>query len=100
MIYADAGVIIRLIEGAAKVRNPIGARLEEIRSQQPLILTSRLSRLERRCKPLRTHKGGQNYLSLGFNLHFVLTDVNPIAYAPTSNAVTGQDGIRPIASGP
>ncbi len=53
MIYADAGIIIRLIEGAAKVRSPIEVRLQEIRSQGPLILTSRLSRLECRCKPLR-----------------------------------------------
>ena len=53
MIYADAGVIIRLLEGGAKVREPIETRLEGIRSQRPLILTSRLSRLECRCKPLR-----------------------------------------------
>jgi uncharacterized protein len=56
MIYADAGIIMRLIEAAAKVREPIKVRLEEIRSQRPLILTSRLSRLECRCKPLREKK--------------------------------------------
>ena len=56
MIYADAGIIMRLIEGAAKVREPIEARLERIRSQRRLILTSRLSRLECRCKPLRQKK--------------------------------------------
>ncbi len=56
MIHADAGVIIRLIEGEAKVRAPIEARLQGIRSQRPLILTSRLSRLECRCKPLREKK--------------------------------------------
>ena len=56
MIYADAGIIMRLIEGAAKVREPIEARLEGIRSQRPLILTSRLSRLECRCKPLRNNR--------------------------------------------
>lgn len=53
MIYADAGIIIRLIEGAAKVREPIEQRLERLRSQRLLILTSRVSRLECRCKPLR-----------------------------------------------
>ena len=56
MIYADAGIIMRLIEGAAKVREPIKLRLEEIRSQRPLILTSRLSRLECRCKPLQNKR--------------------------------------------
>ena len=56
MIYADAGIIIRLIEGAAKVRSPIEVRLQAIRSQGPLILTSRLSRLECRCKPLRNRQ--------------------------------------------
>jgi hypothetical protein len=36
MIYADAGVIIRLIEGEPKVRTPIAVRLEEIRVERPL----------------------------------------------------------------
>jgi uncharacterized protein len=53
MIYADAGIIMRLIEGAATVRKPIETRLQELRSQSPLLLTSRLSRLECRCKALR-----------------------------------------------
>lgn len=53
MIYADAGIIIRLVEGASNVRTPIAARLEELRDGKPLILTSLLSRLECRCKPLR-----------------------------------------------
>ena len=56
MIYADAGIIMRLIEGAAKVREQIKVRLEAIRSQHPLVLTSRLSRLECRCKPLRNKR--------------------------------------------
>lgn len=56
MIYADAGIIMRLIEGAATVRNPIEARLQELRSQSPLLLTSRLSRLECRCKALRNRQ--------------------------------------------
>jgi uncharacterized protein len=53
MIYADAGVIIRLIEGVPRVRDAIVASLARIRSQRPFILTSRLSRLECRCRPLR-----------------------------------------------
>jgi uncharacterized protein len=56
LIYADSGIIMRLLEGAAKVREPIETRLEKIRYQRPLILTSRLSRLECRCKPLREKK--------------------------------------------
>jgi uncharacterized protein len=58
MIYADASIVIRLIEGAAKVRRPIEMRLEGIRSRGAFILTSRLSRLECRCKPLREQKDG------------------------------------------
>jgi uncharacterized protein len=53
MIYVDAGIIIRLIEGSAGVRKPIEERLERLRSQERFIVTSRLSRLECRCKPLR-----------------------------------------------
>jgi uncharacterized protein len=58
MIYADAGIVIRLIEGTVKVRRPIELRLERIRSRGAFILTSRISRLECRCKPLREQKDG------------------------------------------
>jgi uncharacterized protein len=56
MIYADSGIIIRLIEGTARVRGPIASRLDAIRSMRPFVATSRLSRLECLCKPLRDQR--------------------------------------------
>lgn len=53
MIYLDSGVIIRLIEGADGVRAAIEARLRSLAASERLFATSRLSRLECRCKPLR-----------------------------------------------
>jgi predicted nucleic acid-binding protein len=53
MIYADSGILIRLIEGADRLRLPIESRLHDIRSQDKTLITSRLSRLECRCKPMR-----------------------------------------------
>lgn len=49
MIYLDANVLIRLIEGDAVARQPIERRL----ATEPEFLTSQLSRLECRCKPMR-----------------------------------------------
>jgi predicted nucleic acid-binding protein len=62
MIYADSGVLIRLIEGVDRLRLPIESRLHDIRSQDKTLITSRLSRLECRCKPLR--EGREYILSL------------------------------------
>ena len=62
MIYADAGILIRLIEGADRLRLPIESRLHDIRSRDRTLITSRLSRLECRCKPLR--EGREYILSL------------------------------------
>ena len=53
MLYADANVIIRLIEGDTNVRAPIEARLLPLRGTARFLATSRLSRLECRVKPLR-----------------------------------------------
>jgi uncharacterized protein len=53
MIYTDANVIIRLVEGTQAVRAPIEARLQPLRGTAGFLATSRLSRLECRCKPLR-----------------------------------------------
>ena len=53
MIYADANVIIRLLEGTAAVRAPLEARLRPLRGTGRFLAPSRLSRLECRCKPLR-----------------------------------------------
>jgi predicted nucleic acid-binding protein len=53
MIYADTNVLIRLIEGAPAVRTPIEVRLLPLRGTGLVLATSRLSRLECRCQPLR-----------------------------------------------
>ena len=53
MIYADANVIIRLIEGDIAARAPLEAKLLPLRGIGRFILTSQLSRLECRTKPLR-----------------------------------------------
>jgi predicted nucleic acid-binding protein len=53
VIYADANAIIRLLEGDAAARAPIEARLLPLRGTGRFLATSRLSRLECRCKPLR-----------------------------------------------
>jgi uncharacterized protein len=62
MIYADSGILIRLIEGADRLRLPIESRLRGMRSQGKTLITSRLSRLECRCKPMK--EGKQFVLSL------------------------------------
>jgi predicted nucleic acid-binding protein len=53
MIYADTNVLIRLLEGTPAVRAPIEARLLPLRGTGRFLATSRLSRLECRCRPLR-----------------------------------------------
>ena len=57
MIYLDASIIIRLIEGEDRVRVPIENRLKEIPDQECVAVTSRLSLLECRCKPVREGRG-------------------------------------------
>jgi predicted nucleic acid-binding protein len=54
VIYADANVIIRLLEGDAATRAPLEARLLPLRGTTGFLHTSRLSWLECRVKPLRT----------------------------------------------
>jgi predicted nucleic acid-binding protein len=53
VIYLDANVIIRLVEGDAVSRSPLVARLTSSLGMQDSLATSRLSRLECRSKPLR-----------------------------------------------
>jgi uncharacterized protein len=53
VIYADSNVVIRLIEGDTAARAPLEARLQQLRGTGPFLLTSRLTRLECRVKPLR-----------------------------------------------
>jgi predicted nucleic acid-binding protein len=54
VIYVDANVIIRLLERDAATRAPLEARLLPLRGTGRFLLTSRLTRLECRVKPLRT----------------------------------------------
>jgi predicted nucleic acid-binding protein len=72
MIYADANIIIRLIEGDAATRAPIEARLAPLRGTGRFLLTSRLSRLECRVKPLRNR---DNALLGLFDAFFAGTEV-------------------------
>lgn len=57
MIYADANILIRLLEGTPIVRAPIKTRFLPLRGTGRFLATSRLSRLECRCKPLRDGDG-------------------------------------------
>lgn len=53
MIYADANILIRLVEGDPATRAPLETRLQPLRGTGRFLLTSRLIRLECRVKPLR-----------------------------------------------
>jgi len=53
VIYADSGIIMRLVEGLPQVRRPIEERLRQLPAEERVLVTSRISRLECRCKPLR-----------------------------------------------
>ena len=54
--YLDASCIIYLIEGDSELRAAVSLRLESVRGDpEGTLLTSRLSLLECRTKPLREH---------------------------------------------
>jgi len=53
LIYLDANVVIRLVEGNAATRAPLTARLGPLLGVSNSMATSRLSRLECRSKPLQ-----------------------------------------------
>jgi predicted nucleic acid-binding protein len=53
LIYLDANVVIRLVEGDAATRLPLAARLAASLGVPGSLATSRLTRLECRTKPLR-----------------------------------------------
>lgn len=53
MIYADSGVIMRWVEGAQHIRSPIFAAWMALPVEERVFATSRLSKLECCCKPLR-----------------------------------------------
>ena len=54
MIYLDANVVIRLVEGDAATRAPLVTRLSPMLGVPRSLITSRLTRLECRSRPLRT----------------------------------------------
>jgi predicted nucleic acid-binding protein len=56
MIYADSGIIMRWVEGGGDVRNAIELRWRQIPPPDRIFVTSRIARLECRCKPLREHR--------------------------------------------
>ena len=53
MIYLDANVVIRLVEGDTATRKPLEARLASSLGMPSSLVTSRLTRLECRSKPLQ-----------------------------------------------
>jgi predicted nucleic acid-binding protein len=56
MIYADSGIVMRWVEGASHVRDPIDLRWRQLPPADRVFVTSRVARLECRCKPLRDHQ--------------------------------------------
>ena len=54
LIYLDANVVIRLVEGDATARAPLVARLGPSLGVPGSLVTSRLTRLECQSKPLRS----------------------------------------------
>ena len=67
MIYLDANVVIRLVEGHSTVRAPIEARIAPFLRIPKSLISSRLTRLECRTKPLKM--GDKNTLQQ-FDLFF------------------------------
>lgn len=66
VIYADTGIILRLVEGVDAVRAPIEANLQLLRPAGLTVVVSRLARLECRCKPLRANDDDTLALYDGF----------------------------------
>jgi uncharacterized protein len=56
VIYADSGIIIRWVEGTSQLRDPIKMRWSQLPPVDRLFVTSRISLLECRCKPLRNRQ--------------------------------------------
>ena len=56
MIYADSGIVMRWVEGISQARDPIEMRWRQLPPSERIFITSRISRLECRCKPLRNHQ--------------------------------------------
>lgn len=52
-MYLDSNVVIRLVEGTPSIRVPLEQRLSHFLGKPQSLVTSRLTRLECRSKPLR-----------------------------------------------
>jgi uncharacterized protein len=80
LIYLDANVVIRLVEGDASTRTPLVARLAQSLGVPGSSVTSRLSRLECRSKPLRTGDLGtlSQYDVFFAGVELVLAEVNAV----------------------
>lgn len=79
LIYLDANVVIRWVEGDAKTRAPLAARLAPCLGVPGSLATSRLTRLECRTKPLRE---GDHATLAQFDVFFagvelILIDTSP-----------------------
>lgn len=73
MIYLDANVVIRLVEGDATTRAPLVARLAASLGVPGSLVTSRLTRLECRTKPLRA---GDAATLTAFDVFFAGIELN------------------------
>ena len=75
-IYLDSCVIIYLVEGRQPFERRVAARLAQLRiGTTPLVLTSRLSRLECRTRPLRE---GNTALLADYETFFAPADLRLI----------------------
>lgn len=57
VIYLDANIVIRLIEGDSAARAPLVSRLFPCRGVPRSLLTSQLTRLECRVQPIKSGNG-------------------------------------------
>lgn len=79
-VYFDACAIIYLVEGSQPFQSKVKSSIAELLQQgDPVILTSRLSRLECRTGPLRDKNEGllAKYESFFDQANFLLIDIAP-----------------------
>jgi hypothetical protein len=73
MIYADSGIIMRWVEGTSQLRDPIKMRWWQLSPADRVFVTSRISLLECRCKPLQNR---QEHLLRQYEVFFSGQEVN------------------------
>jgi len=93
MIYLDSWVVMRLVEGTSTVRSPIESLLRTLPHAARIMVTSRLSRLVCRCKPLREKRTDRLALYDGFfsspEVHLYEIDSAVIEMATSLRATIG-----------